>query len=68
MITGADGQPLKNLSVHSGDTIELQAKLYWYWREFDNAPAKWYPQICRYLDFYVYKAQQERNQRETYLE
>ena len=35
-IAGTTGQPLKNISVHSGDSIELQARLYWYWYTIDS--------------------------------
>jgi hypothetical protein len=55
-IAGTDGQPLKNISVHSGDSIELQARFYWYWTTVDSGKVSWIPQICRYLEFYVYKA------------
>ena len=54
-IADKHGQPLKTISVHSGDSIELQARLYWYWYTVDSAKASWIPQICRYLDFSVYK-------------
>lgn len=55
-IAGSNGQPLTNMNVHAGDTIELQARLYWYWHTVDSAKPQWIPQICRYLDFSVYKA------------
>lgn len=55
-IASTNGQPIKTMSVHSGDSIELQARLYWYWYTIDHEKASWIPQICRYLDFYVYKA------------
>lgn len=55
-ITGKNGQPLETMSVHPGDSIELQARLYWYWRTVDEGKPSWIPQICRYLDFYVYKS------------
>ncbi len=51
-----NGQPLPDISVNSGDSIELQARLYWYYYTVDSAHASWIPQICRYLDFYVYKS------------
>ena len=54
-IAGSDGQPLNDISVHSGDSITLQARLYWYCYTIDPNP-KWIPQLCRYLNFYVYKA------------
>ncbi len=55
-IAGTNGQPLQDISVKTGDSIELQARLYWYWYTVDSANASWIPQICRYLDFYVYKS------------
>jgi hypothetical protein len=55
-IAGTNGQPLQTMTVHPGDSIELQARLYWYWHNVDTMSASWIPQICRYLDFYVYKA------------
>ncbi|HSO25484.1 MAG TPA: hypothetical protein VLR54_02565 [Methanobacteriaceae archaeon] len=55
-IAAKNGQPLQDITVNSGDSIELQARLYWYWYTIDNAKASWIPQICRYLDFYVYKS------------
>lgn len=51
-----NGEPLQDISVKTGDSIELQARLYWYWYTVDAAKASWIPQICRYLDFYVYKS------------
>ncbi|UTB32290.1 MAG: hypothetical protein NKF70_12460 [Methanobacterium sp. ERen5] len=55
-ILGADGQPLKDITVKSGDSIKLQARLYWYWHTvFDLNKLEWIPQICQYLDFSVYK-------------
>lgn len=51
-----NGEPLQDISVKTGDSIELQARLYWYWYTIDSAKASWIPQICRYLDFYVYKS------------
>ena len=51
-----NGEPLQDISVKTGDSIELQARLYWYWYTVDSANASWIPQICRYLDFYVYKS------------
>lgn len=51
-----NGEPLQDISVNSGDSIELQARLYWYWYTVDQVNASWIPQICRYLDFYVYKS------------
>jgi hypothetical protein len=51
-----NGQPLSDITVNSGDSIELQARLYWYYYTVDAAKASWIPQICRYLDFYVYKS------------
>ena len=54
-IADKHGQPLTTISVNSGDSIELQARLYWYWYTVDSAKASWIPQICRYLDFSVYK-------------
>ncbi len=55
-IAAKNGQPLSDITVNSGDSIELQARLYWYWYTVDSANASWIPQICRYLDFYVYKS------------
>lgn len=55
-IATKNGEPLKTLNVHSGDSIELQARLYWYWYTVDSVKASWIPQICRYLDFHVYKS------------
>ncbi len=51
-----NGEPLKDITVNAGDSIELQARLYWYWYSVDSVKATWIPQICRYLDFYVYKS------------
>lgn len=47
-IVATDGGPLKDITAKSGDTITLQAKLYKY--KYNE----WYPQIGRYLDFYLY--------------
>lgn len=55
-IAAKNGQPLPDITVNSGDSIELQARLYWYWYTVDQVNASWIPQICRYLDFYVYKS------------
>lgn len=55
-IAGTDGKPLKDITVSAGSTIELQARLYWYWYTVDSENPSWIPQICRYLDFYVYKS------------
>ena len=55
-IAGADGKPLQDIIVHPGSPIELQARLYWYWKTVDQSKAEWIPQICRYIDFYVYKS------------
>lgn len=55
-IAGTDGGSLKDITVSSGESIELQARLYWYWYSVDAVNATWIPQICRYLDFYVYKS------------
>ena len=51
-----NGHPIQDITVSSGDSIELQARLYWYWYTIDSAKASWIPQICRYIDFYVYKS------------
>ena len=51
-----NGAPLKDITVNAGDSIELQARLYWYWYTVDAVNATWIPQICRYLNFYVYKS------------
>ena len=51
-----NGAPLKDITVSAGDSIELQARLYWYWYTVDTMNASWIPQICRYLNFYVYKS------------
>ncbi|AXV39692.1 hypothetical protein [Methanobacterium sp. BAmetb5] len=48
------GEPLPDITVSAGSEIELQARLYWYYYAVDSAKATWIPQICRYLDFYVY--------------
>jgi hypothetical protein len=53
-IASKDGQPLADITVDAGKPIELQAKLYWYWYAVDSSKPVWIPQICRYLDFYVY--------------
>jgi len=53
-IAAKNGEPLKDITVSAGSDIELQARLYWYWYTIDNVKAEWIPQICRYLDFYVY--------------
>jgi hypothetical protein len=55
-IAAKNGQPIQDITVSAGDSIELQARLYWYWYTIDNAKASWIPQICRYIDFYVYKS------------
>lgn|GEM_PF-1135481 len=55
-ITGANGEPLKNLTASAGSPIELQARLYWYFLPFTTDTFTWIPQTCRYLDFHVYKA------------
>ena len=51
-----NGQSLQDVRVNAGDSIELQARLYWYYYTVDDSKPTWIPQICRYLDFYVYKA------------
>lgn len=51
-----NGGPLQDITVNAGDSIELQARLYWYWYTVDQVNAQWIPQICRYLNFYVYKS------------
>ena len=51
-----NGAPLKDITVSAGNSIELQARLYWYWYTVDSVNAQWIPQICRYLDFNVYKS------------
>ena len=53
-IASKDGQPLADITVDAGKPIELQARLYWYWYTVDSSKAVWIPQICRYLNFYVY--------------
>jgi hypothetical protein len=55
-IASKNGQPLADITVDAGEPIELQARLYWYWTTVDSSKPEWIPQICRYLDFYVYKA------------
>lgn len=55
-IAAKNGQPLQDINVHPGDSIELQARLFWYYYTVDSEKACWIPQICRYLDFYVYKS------------
>lgn len=55
-ITGADGKPLKNITVSAGSPVELQARLYWYFFPFNTETFTWIPQTCRYLNFHVYKA------------
>lgn len=50
------GEPLTDITVNAGDEIALQARLYWYWYTIDSSKAEWIPQICRYLEFNVYKA------------
>ena len=51
-----NGESLQDITVNAGQSIELQARLYWYWFTVDQVNATWIPQICRYLDFYVYKS------------
>lgn len=53
-IAAKNGEPLQDITVSAGSDIELQARLYWYWYTVDSEKATWIPQICRYLDFYVY--------------
>jgi hypothetical protein len=55
-IAAKDGGPLKDITVSAGSEIELQARLYWYWYTVDDGKASWIPQICRNLNFYVYKS------------
>jgi hypothetical protein len=55
-IAAKNGEPLKDITVDAGSSIELQARLYWYWYTVNSSKAEWIPQICRYLNFYVYKA------------
>jgi len=50
-----NGEPLKNIASIEGDPIKVQARLYWYWYTVDQSKAAWLPQICRYLNFYVYR-------------
>jgi hypothetical protein len=49
------GNPLKDINANAGDTIELQARLYWLYYTVDESKPAWIPQVVRYLDFYVYK-------------
>lgn len=58
-ITGADGKSLKDITVRAGSPIELHARLYWYFLHFTTETFTWIPQTCRYLDFYVYMANQD---------
>jgi len=58
-IAGKDGAHLQDVTVSPGSEIELQARLYWYWYTIDQVKASWIPQICRYLDFYVYNSNNE---------
>ena len=51
-----NGEPLKDITVNAGTSIELQARLYWLYYTVDDAKPTWIPQICRYLYFYVYKS------------
>ncbi len=53
-IAAKNGEPLQDITVSPGSEIELQARLYWYYYAVDSVKATWIPQICRYLDFYVY--------------
>ena len=59
-IAGTHGQPLQDINVRTGDSIELQARLYLYMspNNAGNNPmsAVWIPQICRHIDFYVYQS------------
>jgi hypothetical protein len=55
-IAASNGQPLKDITVSPGTEIELQARLYWYYYTVDDSKPVWIPQICRYLDFYVYNS------------
>ncbi|MCK9150589.1 hypothetical protein [Methanobacterium alcaliphilum] len=55
-IAGKNGAPINDITVSPGETIGLQARLYWYWYTVDSVNTSWIPQICRYLDFYVYKS------------
>ena len=55
-IAAKDGQPIKDITATAGSPIELQARLYWYWTTVDSKKPSWIPQICRYLNFYVYKS------------
>lgn len=55
-IAAKNGEALQDITIYSGQSIQLQARLYWYWKTVDQSKAEWIPQICRYLDFYVYKA------------
>lgn len=61
-----NGEPLKDITVDAGASIELQARLYWYWYTVDSAKATWIPQIYRYLDFYVYKIDANGNETLTW--
>ncbi|AXV39693.1 hypothetical protein [Methanobacterium sp. BAmetb5] len=48
-----NAQPFQEISVSPGSDIELQARLYLFY--YNNVlKVTWIPQICRYLDFYVY--------------
>ncbi len=49
------GNPLKDIVANAGETIELQARLYWLYYTVDDSKPVWIPQVVRYLDFYVYK-------------
>ncbi len=55
-----NGEPLPDISVKTGDSIKLQARLYYFWYDnLDENPTgipSWNPQSYRYLDFYVYKS------------
>ncbi|ADZ09808.1 hypothetical protein Metbo_1581 [Methanobacterium lacus] len=58
-IAGKYGCPLRDITVHSGSPIKLQARLYLYEdgmsMDWYNKPA-WRPIPWYYLDFFVYKS------------
>ena len=55
-ITGPHEKPLTNIRVHDGNSIELNVKLYEYWRMAANQPqGMWFAKSGKRLNFNLYK-------------
>ncbi len=55
-ITGPNNEPLTNMRVHAGNSIELKAQLYQYWSMGGILTEnRWISEIGRELHFNLYK-------------